>query len=161
MLRWLTKSGLFFQLVIFAALIALFWIPAFIHPIPTVVSKNDGPLFQLLTQLLADRTLLSVSISLLFIILQGWILNQVFQQNGFFGRRKFILPIIVLFAYSWNAGFTTRVCNPQYVRARQRISHGFYGCLLHRNCFAFLPSGSVSARVCSAFADYIPGILLA
>jgi hypothetical protein len=107
MLRWISKSGTFFQFTIFILFMVLLWIPAFLSPIPPVRTAADGPLYILLVSWLQPFPELAVAMSLLLVVLQSVVLFYVYQANGFFGRSNFLPAIIILLAYSWNAGFQT------------------------------------------------------
>jgi len=107
MLRWVSKSGTFIQFTIYTVILALMWIPAFINPVPPVLSPSDGPLYILIANGLQQSTYLSVALALMLIILQSFILFYVYQANGFFKRSNFLPAIIILLAYSWNSNFQT------------------------------------------------------
>ncbi len=107
MLRWISKSGTFIQFTIFAVILALLWIPAFINPVPPVQTSADGPLYTILASWIQQYALLAVSAALFIVVFQSVILFYVFQANGFFGRSNFLPAIIVLLAYSWNSDFQT------------------------------------------------------
>jgi hypothetical protein len=107
MLRRISKSGTFIQFSIFAVILAVMWIPAFVNPLLPVQTSSDGPLFTLLANWLQNNALLSVALALTLVILQSFILFYVFQANGFFKRSNFLPAIIILLAYSWNGDFQT------------------------------------------------------
>jgi hypothetical protein len=107
MLRWVSKSGTFIQFTIYAVILAVMWIPAFLHPVPPVQTLSDGPLYTLLVNGLPQSSYFPVAFALMLIILQSLILFYVFQANGFFKRNNFLPAIIILIAYSWNSNFQT------------------------------------------------------
>ncbi len=107
MLRWISKSGTFFQFTLFTVFMALLWIPAFVSPAPPVRTAADGPLYTLLASLLLPFPQLTIAVALLLVVSQAVVLFYVYQANGFFGRSNFLPAIIILLAYSWNAGYQT------------------------------------------------------
>jgi hypothetical protein len=107
MLRWISKSGTFIQFTIFAVILAMLWIPAFINPVPPVQTPSDGPLYTLLVNWLHQYTILTVAVAIILVVSQAFILFYVYQANGFFGRSNFLPAIIILLAYSWNSNFQT------------------------------------------------------
>lgn len=107
MLRWISKSGTFIQFTIFTVILVLTWFPAFVNPVPAVLTPSDGPLYKLLVNLLQQFPVLTVSVALTLVIIQALILFYVFQANGFFKRSNFLPAIIVLLSYSWNSDYQT------------------------------------------------------
>jgi hypothetical protein len=107
MLRWVSKSGTFIQFAIYTVLLLLLWIPAFVNPVLPVITPADGPLYSLIVSWIAVNASLTVSLALLFVVIQSLILFYVFQANGFFGRSNFLPAIIVLLSYSWNVDYQT------------------------------------------------------
>lgn len=107
MLRWVYKSGTFLQFTMYAVFAALLWIPAFVNPVPPVITLSDGPLYTLLLTWLQPISLLPVATGLFLIVLQSVVLFYIYQSNGFFGRSNFLPAIIILLAYSWNPDYLT------------------------------------------------------
>lgn len=107
MLRWISKSGTFIQFTIFFVILVIFWIPAFVHPLPAVITSADGPLYLILVNLLHQFPTLLMAVALSMVIIQSLILFYVYQANGFFGRSNFLPAIIILLAYSWNSNYQT------------------------------------------------------
>jgi len=107
MLRWVYKSGTFLQFAIFAVILVLTWLPAFVHPVMPAISQFDGPLYSHLVITIGRFPILSVSVALALVIIQAFILFYVFQANGFFKRTNFLPAIIILLAYSWNIHYQT------------------------------------------------------
>ncbi len=107
MLRWVSKSGTFIQFTIYLVILVMMWIPAFIHPVPPVLTSSDGPLYTLLANALLQSASLSVILALVLVIMQSLIVFYVYQANGFFKRNNFMPAIIILIAYSWNVDFQT------------------------------------------------------
>ena len=107
MLRWVSKSGTFIQFAIYTVLLLILWIPAFVNPVLPVITQADGPVYSLMITWLSGNTSLTVSVALLFVVIQSLILFYVFQANGFFGRSNFLPAIIVLLSYSWNVDYQT------------------------------------------------------
>lgn len=105
MLRWISKSGTFFQFTLYVVFAAMLWIPAFVHPAPVIHTNADGPLFNQLVYWLQPFT--AVAVALLLIIIQSVVLFYVYQANGFFGRSNFLPAIIILLTYSWNTDYLT------------------------------------------------------
>lgn len=107
MLRWISKSGTFFQFTLFIVIVAAFWIPAFINPLDAVLTSADGPLYTMLVRWLQPFPPLIIALALLLIVIQAITLFYVFQSNGFFGRSNFLPAILVLITYTWNADYQT------------------------------------------------------
>ncbi len=107
MLRWISKSGTFIQFAIFAVILVMTWVPAFVNPVIPVLSPADGPLYSLLVTWLQQFPLLTVAVALILVVLQALTLFYVFQANGFFGRSNFLPALIILLAYSWNVNYQT------------------------------------------------------
>ena len=107
MLKWISKSGTIVQFAIFAIILVLTWLPAFINPVPAVFTSTDGPLYVQLVNWLKFSPTLTVAIALALIVLQAFILFYVYQANGFFKRSNFLPAIIILIGYSWNSHFQT------------------------------------------------------
>lgn len=107
MLRWISKSGTFFQFAIYTILLALLWIPAFVNPKPPIVAPGDGPLYTLLLSWTNVSLLLNVAITLLLIVIQSVTLFYICQSNGFIKRSNFLPAIISLLGFSWNTDFLT------------------------------------------------------
>jgi len=105
MFRWVSKSGIFIQVAVYAALLAILWISAFVNALPVVTSPADGPLFTAFACWLKAFPIFSVSIALALVVLQSIIIYFVFKANGFFGRRNFLPAIILVLAYSWNTEY--------------------------------------------------------
>ena len=107
MLRWISKSGTFIQFTIFTVILILTWFPAFIHPVLPVLTNSDGPLYLLLVSLLKQFPVLTVSVAIILVVIQAFILFYVFQANGFFKRSNFLPAIIILLSYSWSIDYQT------------------------------------------------------
>jgi hypothetical protein len=107
MIRWITKSGAFLQLVLFTILASLLWIPAFVPVREAVCTDADGPLYQLLAEGLSGFPEIAVSLALAITLLLSFGAFYIFRQNGFFGRSNFLPSVIVLLAFSWNDAFMT------------------------------------------------------
>ncbi len=107
MLKWVSKSGTFIQFAIFAGLLIITWISAFVNPLLPVQTPADGPLYTLVVSWLLPFPFISVSIALALIVIQALTLFYVFQANGFFKRGNFLPAIIILLAYSWNGNYQT------------------------------------------------------
>jgi len=107
MLRWISKSGTFIQFIIFTILLAVLWFPAFVSPRLPVITPQDGPFYSLIAGGLINSPLLSVSMALLLVILQAFLLFYVYRSNGFFGRDNMLPAIILMLAYSWNSDYQT------------------------------------------------------
>lgn len=107
MLRWVYKSGTFLQFAIFAIILVLTWLPAFMNPVPPAISQSDGPLYSLIVISIGQFPILSVSVALILVIIQALVLFYVYQANGFFKRTNFLPAIIILLAYSWNTNYQT------------------------------------------------------
>ena len=107
MLRWISKSGTFIQFIIFTLLLAALWVPSIVAPRQPVVTPQDGPLFTLMAGGLMNSPLLSVALAIILIILQAFLLNNVYRSNGFFGRDNMLPAIIMMLAYSWSSDYQT------------------------------------------------------
>jgi len=107
MLKWVSKSGTFIQFTIFTAILVITWIPAFMNPILPVQTSSDGPLYTLMVSWLQPYLTLTVSIALILVVIQSFIVFYVYQSNGFFKRSNFIPAIIILLSYSWNSNYQT------------------------------------------------------
>jgi len=107
MIKWVSKSGTIIQFTVYTIVVAVLWIPAFLHPAPVVTTADDGPLFVLLAGLIKNLPVLSVVTALILVAVQSVVLFYMFQSNGFYGRSNFIPAIIVMLAYSWNNNFLT------------------------------------------------------
>lgn len=107
MLKWISKSGIFIQAIVYSAIVALLWIPAFANPVTVSISTVDGPVFSAFAGLLMPFPGISVSLALALVVLQSILVFFVFQINGFFGRQNFLPAIILVIAYSWNDGYQT------------------------------------------------------
>ncbi len=107
MLKWISKSGTVLQFTIFAVLLFITWISAFVNPLPPIQTPADGPLFALLVSWITPYPFLSVSVALVLIVIQALTLFYVFQANGFFKRGNFLPAIVILLAYSWNGNYQT------------------------------------------------------
>lgn len=107
MLRWISKSGTFIQFIIFALLLAVLWIPAIVAPHQPVITPQDGPLYTLMAAALTGSPLLSLALALVLIVLQAFLLNNVYRSNGFFGRDNMLPAIILMLAYSWSTDYQT------------------------------------------------------
>jgi len=107
MIKWISKSGVFLQFILFSAFLVVFWIPAFVNPLPAIVSEYDGPLYAMLISWLQSSPILTITVSLALIVLQAFLLFFVFQVNGFLKKSNLFPAVIVLFAYSWNIDFQT------------------------------------------------------
>lgn len=107
MLRWISKSGTFIQIVIYTVLLFVFWIPAFINPLLPVITPSDGPLYSLLVSGLHQFPSLTVGFALILVVLQSLILFYIYQANGYFRRSNFLPAIIILLAFSWDGNHQT------------------------------------------------------
>jgi hypothetical protein len=107
MLRWVYKSGTFLQFAIFAIILVLTWLPAFLHPVLPAITQSDGPLYSLLVIYIGQFPILCISVALILVVIQALVLFYVFQANGFFKRSNFLPAIIILLAYSWNNNYQT------------------------------------------------------
>lgn len=107
MLRWISKSGTFIQFIIFTVLLATLWVPAIVAPRQPVITPQDGPLYTLLADAVMFSPLVSVSLALILIALQAFLLNNVYRSNGFFGRNNMLPAIILMLAYSWSSDYQT------------------------------------------------------
>ncbi len=107
MLRWISKSGTFIQFAIFAVILVMAWVPAFVNPVTPVLSPADGPLYTMLIVWLQQFPVLTIAVALILVVLQALTLFYVFQANGFFGRSNFLPALIILLAYSWNVTYLT------------------------------------------------------
>lgn len=107
MLRWISKSGTFIQFAIFAVILVMTWVPAFVNPVIPVLSPADGPLYTMLIVWLQQFPVLTIAVALILVVVQALTLFYVFQANGFFGRSNFLPALIILLAYSWNVTYLT------------------------------------------------------
>jgi hypothetical protein len=107
MLRWISKSGTFIQFTLYAAVMAVFWIPALVHPGAPVITKADGYFYTLMVSWLVPFPVMTAILALLIVVLLSLFLFYMYQANGFFGRSNFLPAIIVLLAFSWNPSFQT------------------------------------------------------
>jgi len=107
MIKWISKSGVFLQFILFSAFLVVFWIPAFVNPLPAIASDYDGPLYVMLLGWLQSSAILAITVALALILLQAFTLFYVFQANGFLKKSNLFPAIIVLLAYSWNIDFQT------------------------------------------------------
>lgn len=107
MLKWISKSGTFIQFTLFLVFLAILWVPAFVNPVLPVITLGDGPLYKLVASWLLPFPSFTIAIALFLVVLQSVLLFYMFQANGFFGRSNFLPAIIILLAFSWNAGFQT------------------------------------------------------
>jgi len=107
MLRWISKSGTFIQFAIFAVILVMAWVPAFVNPVTPVLSPADGPLYTMLIVWLQQFPVLTIAVALILVVVQALTLFYVFQANGFFGRSNFLPALIILLAYSWNVTYLT------------------------------------------------------
>lgn len=107
MLRWISKSGTFIQVALFAVLLFVLWLPAVVHPIVPISTSHDGPLYFVLFSWILKFPVFSVTFALALIVFQSFVLFYIFQANGFFNRGNFLPAIIVLISYSWNPDFQT------------------------------------------------------
>ena len=105
MIRWIVKSGLFFQFVLYILFIVALWIPVFIHPVSVICSPEDGPIYTFLVSFFDSSPEFSTGVAFGLIILQTFLIFLITHSNGFFGRRNFLPAIIALLVYSWNPDF--------------------------------------------------------
>jgi hypothetical protein len=105
MLRLISKSGEFTQLLVFLAIAAIFWIPAFTYPVVPLRLPLEGPLFVWFAKLISSYPALSLSVELGFVILLAILLNLILISNDLIQRKNLLPAILTVLLLSWNHSF--------------------------------------------------------
>lgn len=107
MFKWLSRSGMFLQVTIFLVFALLLWLPAFVHPLPPVVTSADGPMYPWLINLFGHDPQVSVIMAALLVVFNSFFIFYIFHVHQFFGRSNFLPAIIALLCFSWNPIYLT------------------------------------------------------
>ena len=102
MLKLISKSGEFTQLLVFLVIAAIFWIPAFTYPVTPMRLPLEGPLFEWLIQLTAYSPAISLSVELGFVIFIAVLLNMILISNDLVQRKNLLPAILTVLLLSWN-----------------------------------------------------------
>lgn len=102
MFRLILKSGEITQVLVFLAVLAIFWIPSFANPGVPSHLPLDGPLYTWMTQLINSVPMLALFIELGFIIAIALLLNLILLSNDLIQRKNFLPAIFIVLLLSWN-----------------------------------------------------------
>jgi hypothetical protein len=110
MLRRISKMSFTVQFMLFLALAALLWIPAFMNPGATIQVGSDGPLYGMVLYWLSGNPVLSVSVAFILVIFSSIFLYFIASSNDLLPRENFLPAILTLIFLSWNP--TLQVFHP-------------------------------------------------
>ncbi|HOW31636.1 MAG TPA: hypothetical protein PLP88_08720 [Bacteroidales bacterium] len=102
MLKALSKSGTLLQLIVFLAIGALLWFPAFVHPPGIASSKLAGPLFTMLSAWFDGSLFWPVLTSAILLVFQAFILHTLLSSNDLIPRDCLVESVVLLVLLSWN-----------------------------------------------------------
>ncbi len=107
MLKLLSKSGYFFQLLVFLAVATALWMPSFLEPSAPVLSKADGYLYTLLVQGMAHSSSLPVILGFVFTLLFSFLLTSLFSEMDLYPRNNLLISILTVTLLSCNNSLAT------------------------------------------------------
>jgi hypothetical protein len=90
-------------LIIIPLLGLLMWLPAFLHPLPLVVS-HPMPLFELLTKPLISHPFLASLLAFLLLLLQAFLFNFILEKYEFSGKPTYLPALLYIVFASFAPG---------------------------------------------------------
>lgn len=103
MLRRLSTSGLFIQLIAFLALASLLWTEGLAHAMVPVRTVSEGPLYTLLAGWLSTSPTLSVILALVLTLSLCLILNLITYSADLISRENILPATMLIVLLSWNS----------------------------------------------------------
>ena len=101
-MRWISRSGFLFQIVILILVAGLMWFPALMNPSPPISMQAQGPFYIILFDYVSHSPLLNRITLVIIVLASAFLLNYTLRNNNLIPRKSFVIPILFVAIAGWH-----------------------------------------------------------